>query len=216
MCAPELESKLAIGRTDHGESKTDASTVEKAPDAGGRDLKNGVRLGTASLAFLFVAITVTMPHVQSQRDSLGCDSMCVGSMTSVRSMLSLAGATLVGKLSDAKGLQHFGGARRICLLIGVAASMATLLIGYNASNIQMRWASMIPSALLQHNADIFKAMFSSYHDAVPEKSSSTDRAASAGLLGMAVGLALMAGPLAGVTSSQHTSKQPILVLVVCL
>ena len=63
----------------------------------------------------------------------------------------------------------------------------------------MLWASMIPGALLQHNADILKALFSAYHDAAPDKSSSTDRAASAGLLGMAVGLALMAGPLAGVS-----------------
>lgn len=121
-------------------------------------------------------------------------------MTSVRSMLTLAGATLVGKLSDSTTyFQSVGGARRICLLFGAVAVALGLLMGFHATDIRLLWASMIPGALLQHNADILKAIFSAYHDAVPEKSSSTDRAASTGLLGMAVGLALMAGPLAGVS-----------------
>eukprot|EP00797_Seminavis_robusta_P033752 Sro791_g202970.2 (405) ;mRNA; r:24296-25510 len=156
-----------------------------------------------------------MPHTQSQRDTLGCDSMCVGSQTSVRSMLTLTGATMVGKLSDSTKLQSLGGARKICLFMGVVAATAGLLMGFFATNIQMLWASMIPGALLQHNANILKALFSSYHDAVPEKSSSTERAASAGLLGMAVGLALMAGPLAGV-SLFSTYEQATIFGLVCV
>ena len=202
MCAPET---ISIQAADKGNRETSSkkdfvpASFPNSKQDKSQDLEKGVRYGTASLAFLFVAITVTMPHVQSQRDALGCDSMCLGSMTSLRSMLTLTGSALVGKFSDSKAFQNYGGARRICLVLGVVASTIGLLMGYYATNIQMLWASMIPGALLQQNADVLKAMFSSYHDAVPEKSSTTDRAASAGLLGMAVGLALMAGPLAGVS-----------------
>ena len=202
MCAPDkislAEAKtipVALPLKPNHETEKDAIKNR-------RNLEKGIQYGTASLAFLFVAITVTMPHAQSLRDDLGCDSMCLGSMTSVRSMLTLTGATLVGKLSDSTNhyLQtSLGGARRLSLFVGGLAAALGLLMGYHASDIRMLWASMIPGALLQHNANVLKALFSAYHDAVPEKSSSTDRAASAGLLGMAVGLALMAGPLAGVS-----------------
>ena len=201
MCAPDaIQAKKAENAPSEKEALT--SSVPFATDKGiendsTRDLTRGVRYGTASLAFLFVAITVTMPFMQSQRDALGCDTLCVGSMTSIRSMLTLTGATLVGKVSDSTIFQHYGGARRICLFVGVVASTIGLLMGFNATNIRMLFASMIPGSLLQQNGDVFKALFSAYHDAVPEKSSSTDRAASAGLLGMAVGLAIMAGPMAG-------------------
>jgi MFS transporter, DHA1 family, tetracycline resistance protein len=203
MCAPEELNH----RTNEADKSVLAEVVPLSlpantkADPYERDLRRGILFGTASLALLFVAITVAMPHTQSQRDKMGCDTMCVGSMTSARSMLTLTGATIVGKLSDSTSaqFQRMGGARRVCLLLGVVAVTTGLLMGYFATNIQMLWASMIPGALMEHNADILKALFSSYHDAATEKSSSTDRAASAGLLGMAVGLALMAGPLAGVT-----------------
>jgi MFS transporter, DHA1 family, tetracycline resistance protein len=199
MCAPEelRDRKIEVDKSIM--AKVTATNSESNRDE--CDLKRGILLGTSSLALLFVAITVAMPHTQSQRDKMGCDTMCVGSMTSARSMFTLTGATLIGKLSDSTStpLQRMGGARRVCLLLGVVAVTIGLLMGYFATNIQMLWASMVPGALFEHNADILKALFSSYHDAASEKSSSTDRAASAGLLGMAVGLALMAGPLAGVT-----------------
>lgn len=213
MCAPETTaaSVKSVNKDAIGEDKLDKGDRR----CGNEDLKNGVMYGTASLAFLFVAITVSFPHTQSQRDSLGCDSMCVGSMTSTRSMLTLTGSTLVGKLSDSTRLHNLGGSRRMCLVVGILASTASLLIGYNATTMQMLWASMIPGALLQHNANIFKALFSSYHDAVPEKSSSTDRAHSAGLLGMGVGIALMVGPLAG-ASLFSTYRQATLFGGVCV
>lgn len=203
MCAPDKIS-MAEAKTSAASlplKKTNHET-EKTAMKNRRNLEKGVQYGTASLAFLFVAITVTMPHAQSLRDDLGCDSMCLGSMTSVRSMLTLTGATVVGKLSDSTNyyLQtSLGGARRMSLFLGGMAAALGLFMAYHASDIRMLWASMIPGALLQQNANVLKALFSAYHDAVPEKSSSTDRAASAGLLGMAVGLALMAGPLAGVS-----------------
>jgi DHA1 family tetracycline resistance protein-like MFS transporter len=51
---------------------------------------------------------------------------------------------------------------------------------------------MIPSALLQQNFNVLKALFGEYHGA---SASAAERAGSAGKLGMAVGLAFMFGPL---------------------
>lgn len=121
MCAPDAIQAAKKAENAPSEKEALTSSVPFAKDNGiendsTRDLTSGVRYGTASLAFLFVAITVTMPFMQSQRDALGCDTLCVGSMTSIRSMLTLTGATLVGKLSDSTIFQNYGGARRICLL----------------------------------------------------------------------------------------------------
>jgi hypothetical protein len=53
----------------------------------------------------------------------------------------------------------------------------------------------IPPVALQQNMNVLKALLSEYHDALD--SSATERAGSVGSLGMASGLALMVGPLAG-------------------
>jgi hypothetical protein len=88
-------------------------------------------------------------------------------------------------------------------MVGSLATLLGLMVAANTYSIQGMWISMIPGALFQQNFDILKALFSDYHDTVAEESSSeskpSDRAASVGLLGMAVGLAFMAGPLAGAT-----------------
>merc|ERR1712003_595683 len=55
---------------------------------------------------------------------------------------------------------------------------------------------MIPSALFQQNFTVLKALFIEYHD---ESASAAERAGRVGKLGMAVGLAFMAGPLLGST-----------------
>jgi hypothetical protein len=72
------------------------------------------------------------------------------------------------------------------------------MIAANTYSIRGMWWSMIPGALFQQNFEIFKALFSSSHDAVGT-STPAERAASVGMLGMAAGLAFMAGPLAGAT-----------------
>ncbi|KAH8095930.1 hypothetical protein JL720_3265 [Aureococcus anophagefferens] len=64
------------------------------------------RTKRAAAAMTFVsmaAMASTMPYTQSKRDAVGCDALCVGAMTSARSALSLVGAPLVGRLSDAAG-----------------------------------------------------------------------------------------------------------------
>jgi MFS family permease len=53
---------------------------------------------------------------------------------------------------------------------------------------------MIPSALLQQNFNVLKALFGEYHD---PSASAAERAGRVGKLGMAVGLAFMVGPLLG-------------------
>ena len=159
--------------------------------------------GALSVALLTLSFSLTLPHMQGRRDELGCDSMCFGSMTSARSTLSLVGSALMGRWSDSAAMESWGGARKICLMVGSLATLLGLLVAAHTYSIQGMWVSMIPGALFQQNFNILKALFSDYNDAIAKESSgeseSTDRAASVGLLGMAAGLAFMAGPLAGAT-----------------
>ena len=199
MCAPTVES-----------SKND--DVKSSPKAEETSTHRGFLFGTISLALVVTASAVTMGHMQSRRDSLGCDTMCVGSMTSARSTLTLIGSTIVGRSSDSKALDKFGGARKVFLFVGIIASFMELAISSQASSIEYLWISMIPSALFQQNFNILKALFGEYHD---ESASAAERAGSVGKLGMAVGLAFMIGPLASSTFF-HTYEQAALFAVLCL
>jgi hypothetical protein len=158
--------------------------------------RRGFLYGVLSLFFAVTAGSATMGHNQSRRDSLGCDSMCIGSMTSARSTLTLLGATLIGKLSDSTRLDKLGGARKFVLLLGIAASGLELLVTSQATMITHLWISMIPSALLNHNFTVLKALFGDYHSS---SATAAERAGSVGKLGMAAGFAFMLGPLASST-----------------
>ena len=217
MCAPtetETGSRPVTTESKDGNlPPTDDSrhSSEKRQQAGSV-LRQGVRFGTISLALVVMASSLTMGHYQSQRDEVGCDSVCVGSMTSARSMLALAGSTLIGKASDSKLLDRFGGARRICLFLGVIASVAGVVLSYTASNIQALWIGMVPAALFQQNFNVLKALFGEYHDS---SSSASERAGSVGMLGMAAGLAFMVGPLAG-TTLLKTYENASIAALLCL
>lgn len=196
MCAPTIEEKATAMP-----SKKGATTTHR-----------GFLYGTISLALTVTAGTVTMGHFTSQRDSLGCDSMCIGSMTSARSTLTLLGATMIGKLSDSRALDNFGGARKVCLMIGIVASAMGIVIASQATSIQSLWISMIPSALLHQNFNVLKALFGEYHES---SATAADRAGSVGKLGMAAGLAFMVGPLMSSTLFQ-TYEQASIFAVLCL
>jgi MFS transporter, DHA1 family, tetracycline resistance protein len=155
--------------------------------------QNGFLYGTVSLALVVTAGSVVMGHYQSKRDAMGCDTMCVGSMTSARSTLMLLGSTIIGKSSDSKVLDDkLGGTRRAFLILGVLASALELIVAVQAQTISALWVSMIPSALFQQNFNVLKALFGEYHDS---SATPSERAGKVGKLGMAVGLAFMAGPL---------------------
>jgi DHA1 family tetracycline resistance protein-like MFS transporter len=175
-------------------------------------LRRGVLYGTISVALVVMASSVTMGHYQSQRDQLGCDSMCVGSMTSARSALTLIGSTVIGRYSDSSRFQNLGGARRIFLLLGVIAAALGVVMTVTATSIQGLWIGMIPAALLQQNFNIIKALFGDYHGT---SASPSERAGSVGMLGMAVGLAFMIGPLAG-SMAFKSYEQASMFAIFCL
>lgn len=155
----------------------------------------GFLYGSMSLALVVTAGTVVMGHYQSKRDAMGCDTMCVGSMTSARSTFTLLGSTIIGRSSDSKALDDkLGGTRRAFLVLGVVASALELLVASRATSILYLWVSMIPSALFQQNFNVLKALFGEYHKST---ATATERAGRVGELGMAAGLAFMAGPLLG-------------------
>lgn len=196
MCGP---TTLSSSKTKDIDSTIpdNEPTAQKtlAPASNSKEsINRGFLYGTLSLALLVTAASVVMGFYQSKRDSLGCDVQCIGTMTSARSALTLVGSTIIGKCSDSKALHRIGGARRFFLMLGVAASGLDLLMSFRATTINSLWISMIPSALFQQNFTVLKALFIEYHD---ESASAAERAGRVGKLGMAVGLAFMAGPLLG-------------------
>jgi MFS family permease len=204
MCRPDQDDKELLKR-----EKTDEKKSAMAV------LKRGTNLGAASLGLLVVASSLTMPHQQSRRDALGCDSMCVGSMTSARSTLTLVGAAIMGRLSDSKALENYGGARKLCLVTGIVASAIGLVVANQAASIEDLWIGLLPSAL-QQNLSLSKALFSEYHESIPGGVSAAERASSAGVLGMAAGLAMMVGPLVGASLLSSYDQATSVALVACI
>lgn len=147
-------------------------------------------LGSLSLFIGFFASSLTFPFLQSQRDKLGCDALCFGTMQSARSTLSLIGSVLIGRLSDAYG-------RSAALYVGVAASLFSLAVNLYASDILFMWIAMVPVALLNQNFSVMKALFADASHA--HHLSDTDRASAMGRLGMAAGLSFMLAPMIAAT-----------------
>ncbi|EJK71993.1 hypothetical protein THAOC_06517 [Thalassiosira oceanica] len=182
MCQPDTyqESKLLAGRN--------------LPDA---VLRTGTYKSCVSLFLLITGLSLTFPHMQSRRDALGCDSYCYGSLTSVRSGLSLVGTALMGRLSDsntsilARSIGSAGkdtrpSGRRACLYIGTVATIFGLVIAISVDSLQGLWLSMIPSALTWKTGTTNQAK---------RIDNQSRRSGSVGKLGMCAGLSFMVGPM---------------------
>jgi len=169
-----------------------------------------------SLAFLIGSFSLTMPYLQSRRDELQCDSFCQGSLTSLRSILSLIGSVLMGRVSDALVQRQWSHGRSVCLYIGNLASLIGLILSITIPTQRGLWLSIIPGALFQQNFSIFKAMITESlamktqlqpqaeqgktKEEDQDTSSSNSiaaRTAKFGQLGMSAGVAFMIGPVLG-------------------
>ncbi|KAL1495435.1 hypothetical protein AB1Y20_016803 [Prymnesium parvum] len=146
----------------------------------------GVLLGSLMSFLSVTGAAVTFPYVQTRRDQLGCDALCQGGQTSLRSALSLVGAALVGRASD-----QFG--RIPMLWVGFAASLTSLSINARMDSIDGMWLAIVPVALLNQNFSVIKALFSDYIE--EQGGGDAERAGAMGKLGMAVGFSFMAGPV---------------------
>ena len=152
----------------------------------------GVMIGSWMSFISVAAAAISFPFMQTRRDALGCDALCQGGQTSLRSGLMLVGASLIGRSSD-----QFG--RKPMLMIGLVASLTSLAISASMDTILGMWIAIIPTALLNHNWSVLKALFADY---VAEQGGSDShmaiaRSGAVGKLGMAIGLSFMAGPLLG-------------------
>ena len=203
MCGPTItstshpnrpEGRIELNDKTDGNVDHDHSDNAKKGTIDPKLRRRGIIFGTISLTLVVVANSLLMGHKQSKMDQLGCDAMCVGSMTSVRSALTVIGSTVVGRCSDSTSLNHVGGARKFFLIVGAMALASSIILSAAATSLTAMWISLIPGALLQHNFNIMKAIFGSYHDAT---ASASERASSVGMLGMAAGLGFMIGPPAG-------------------
>ena len=107
----------------------------------------GVLCGSLSVFIGFLAASMTFPFLQEQRDLLGCDALCYGSMQSARSGLTLLGSVLVGRLSDTLG-------RLPPLYLGLTSSLSGYLISLRFASVRGMWAALVPSALLNQNFNV--------------------------------------------------------------
>jgi len=160
----------------------------EAPEVLEKTAHHGVLLGSLMSFISTTAFAVGFPFLQSRRDALGCDALCQGGQTSLRSALTLVGASLIGRASD-----KFG--RLPMLWLGLASSLATFGITYSLDTLQGMWIAMVPSGLLDHRWNVAKALLTDY--TVEQGGGDADRAGAVGKLGMAVGLSMVAGPMLG-------------------
>lgn len=189
-----------------GEAFMTASHSPPAPDSVGDEKKakaafqlDGITIGSISLFLSFLGSSLTIPYLQSQRDKLGCDVMCYGSMQSARSGLSMVGLVLVGRLSDRIG-------RTKMMWIGLFASLFSYATNIYGTDMTSMWLALIPSALLNHNFNVMKALFADYSSDYGY--SESQRASAIGKLGMVAGLSFMLGPMLGTSvlgSYLHTT-----------
>lgn len=170
---------LKKGRARAASSKPAAATP-KAPSIPGV-------LQVSLASFLLVtSFSVTMPFMQRRLDELGCDALCRGGQTSLRSSLNLVGATLIGRASDRVG-------RVPMLWLGLLATFASIGINLSMDSVEGMWYALIPTALLNQNWGVSKALLTDYVEAAG--GSKADLAGAVGKLGMFMGLSFMAGPL---------------------
>ena len=165
---------------------TKNSSTTASPPKGHR----GVTLSSISVFLAVSSAAVQFPFVQTRRDALGCDALCQGGQTSLRSGLGLVGAALIGRASDTFG-------RLPMLWVGTFASLASTLISGAYDTLDGMWLAIVPVALFNQNFSVAKALVSDYID--EEGGTDADKAGAVGKLGMAVGFAFMAGPVLAAT-----------------
>ena len=153
---------------------------------------------------------VLIPFRQGRLDDLGCAKLCLGGMTSTRSVLQLVGAPALGRFSDTHG-------RGAAFAVAVCGNCASLVLFACTNSIVGLYISFIPQALLADRFGVMKAVVT---DMTPETddgnspsagegqetNEKVDDAATAttavragvlGRLGAATGVGLMLGPVIG-------------------
>ena len=154
MCKP-TDSSASVSAADAAKQFQDvpSNKTNENETLAQENLRKGTLYGSLSLALVIAGFSLTMPHLQSRRDALECDSLCYGSMTSARSALSLIGGFAISRLSDsdtslfARTIGR-GSGRKACLYIGTVASVVGLVIGGMTFSIRGMWLSMIPGGSL--------------------------------------------------------------------
>jgi MFS family permease len=217
-------SSSSASLASHGDTNDQKVTTTTSSFSSADNLqKRALWYGTLSLTCVVIANSLLMGHKQSRLDALGCDALCNGYMTSVRSALTVIGSTWIGRLSDSTAFDQLGGARRFFLMIGAMASAMGIVVAATATSLTVLWWSLIPGALLQHNFNILKALLGSYPQQDKEKEEkegddaaakkAAKRASSVGTLGMAAGLGFMIGPPLGSRLCETYEQASIVALV---
>ena len=111
---------------------TATSTGAGSAARAGAGRHRGVLYGSLSSFLSVTAMAVMFPFMQVRRDALGCDALCQGGQTSLRSALTLVGAAVIGRASDRVG-------RVPMLWVGTAASLASIVISLFSDSLTGMW-----------------------------------------------------------------------------
>ena len=102
--------------------------------------------------------------------------------------------------------------RRSILWVGISSSLFSYVINYSMNSLQGMWIAMVPSALLNQNFSVLKALFADY--STESNESESERASAMGRLGMAIGVAFAVGSLIG--SKLLSSYEQAIILAISL
>ena len=84
----------------------------------------GVMIGSWMSFISVAAAAISFPFMQTRRDALGCDALCQGGQTSLRSGLMLVGASLIGRSSDQVSSRPLPLAPALALALAVALAQS--------------------------------------------------------------------------------------------
>ena len=87
----------------------------------------GVMIGSWMSFISVAAAAISFPFMQTRRDALGCDALCQGGQTSLRSGLMLVGASLIGRSSDQVSSLALAQALALALALTLTLTLALTL-----------------------------------------------------------------------------------------
>jgi DHA1 family tetracycline resistance protein-like MFS transporter len=140
------------------------------------------------LIFAFVLVDVLgfsliLPLLPFYADTFGASATTVGLLLGANALSQLAGAPILGRLSDRYG-------RRPMLLLSIGGTVASFLLLGAAGSLWMIFASRILDGLLGGNISLAQAYITDVTD-------NENRAKGLGLIGASFGLGFIFGPLLG-------------------
>ena len=93
----------AGGTGDQEEAEAAAGSATAAHAAQAAPLRKAAYVASLSMFLVMMSMTIRFPFTQKRRDAIGCDQLCHGTYTSLRSGVGLVSSVVLGRVSDRIG-----------------------------------------------------------------------------------------------------------------